>query len=122
MAQLPPLYCAHGTRVAYLTALREVAVADVTDARYRCSFDADGEPSLLALCETGLAMAWASKVGLISGCSTQSSQCQCKLYQATSQTVATRICTGARAHASWAAWLESSCINMAKVWVHGGVL
>ena len=64
VAQLPPLYCAHGTRVAYLTALREVAVADVTDARYRCSFDADGEPSLLALCETGLAMAWASKVRL----------------------------------------------------------
>ena len=66
MAQLPPLYCARGTRVAYLTALREIAVADVAETRYRCTFDADGEPSLLALSDRGLAMAWGSKVRLAS--------------------------------------------------------
>ena len=62
VAQLPPLYTARGTRVAYLTALREIAVADVANARYRCTFDADGEPSMLALSEQGLIMAWDSKV------------------------------------------------------------
>ena len=63
LAQLPPLYCSSNTRIAYLTALREVAIADIMDPRYRCSFDADGEPSLLAVADHGLAMAWGNKVG-----------------------------------------------------------
>ena len=62
-AQLPPVYCSSSTRIAHLTALREVAITDIADPRYRCSFDADGEPSLLAVADHGLAMAWGNKVG-----------------------------------------------------------
>ena len=62
VAQLPPVYCSSSTRIAYLTALREVAITDIANPRYRCSFDADGEPSLLAVADHGLAMAWGNKV------------------------------------------------------------
>ena len=63
LATLPQVSAAWGTRVAFLTSLRQVTILDTADAAWRCSFHTQEEPALLALSEHLVAMSCSNQVG-----------------------------------------------------------
>ena len=63
LATLPQVSAAWGTRVAFLTSLRQVTILDTADAAWRCSFHTQEEPALLALSKHLVAMSCGNQVG-----------------------------------------------------------
>ena len=63
LATLPQVTAAWGTRVAFLTSLRQVSVLDTADPGWGCSFHTQEEPALLALSEHLAAMSCGNQVG-----------------------------------------------------------
>ena len=64
LATLPQVNAAWGSRVAFLTSLRQVTILDTADPSWRCSFHTQEEPALLALSERLVAMSCGNQVRL----------------------------------------------------------
>ena len=62
LATLPQVSATWGSRVAFLTSLRQVTILDTADPAWRCSFHTQEEPALLALSAHLVAMSCGNQV------------------------------------------------------------